>query len=313
MNLNNLPVLAQQFLEQLLTQRYLSSLTQLRYAQALSTLHEINQDLTVITSAQMQRVISQRHASGISPRSLAVMVSVWRTYGRWALKQKKILFDVSGSLLLPKQQHRLPKALSTDLMQLYLRRQPSESLDNEKQQRLNVRDQAVLELLYGCGLRASELLGIDCIKTTSSEGWLDTASKVVRVLGKGKKPRSIPLPSMALTAIEQWMCVREQCLRNNQTENALFLGVRGGRLSGTELRRMTQKRALFAQTGQSVHPHVLRHSYASHLLQSSADLRGVQELLGHESIRATQIYTKLDFQHLSKIYDKAHPRATLKK
>jgi integrase/recombinase XerC len=181
------------------------------------------------------------------------------------------------------------------------------------QQALELRDQAMLELLYGCGLRVSELLGLDCKKSSHSLGWLDFAAPAVRVLGKGGNPRLVPLPSIALHAVQRWLAHRSVLLTaadvSLDDQRALFLGVRGGRMNGTELRRLTQRRALAAQVGQGVHPHMLRHSYASHLLQSSGDLRGVQELLGHRSIQATQIYTRLDFQHLSQVYDKAHPRS----
>jgi integrase/recombinase XerC len=309
MDLSHLPPSAQQFLEQLLTQRQLSPLTQRRYAQAIGVLHTISPQLSAISGAQMQRAISQQHAAGLSPRSLAVMASSWRSYCQWAHKHGLLAIDSSRDLLLPKIGKPLPKALPLDATQAYLSHASAPVLDDPVQQALNLRDQAVLEVLYGCGLRASELLGLDCAKSAGSTGWLDAAVPALRVLGKGNKPRSVPLPSMALSAINAWLSAQTADLKRAEGENALFLGARGTRLSGTELRRITQRRALHAQAGQGVHPHMLRHSYASHLLQSSSDLRGVQELLGHASIRATQVYTRLDFQHLASIYDKAHPRA----
>lgn len=309
MDSSSLPPSAQQFLEQLLTQRQLSPLTQRRYAHALGVLHAISPQLTDIKGAQMQRAISQHHAAGLSPRSLAVMTSAWRSYCQWAHKHGLLPLDSSRDLLLPKIGKPLPKALPADVTHAFLSHQAAPVMDDPLQQALNLRDQAVLEVLYGCGLRASELLGLDCAKTAGSTGWLDPAVPALRVLGKGNKPRAVPLPSMAFDAIKTWLAAQAADLKRVEGEKALFLGVRGTRLSGTELRRITQRRALQTQAGQGVHPHMLRHSYASHLLQSSSDLRGVQELLGHASIRATQVYTRLDFQHLASIYDKAHPRA----
>ncbi len=309
-----LPPSAQQFLEQLLSQRRLSPLTQRRYAHALGVLHDLNPHLSQISSAQMQRTISQLHGAGLAPRSLAVMVSAWRTYFQWAQAQGWVDVNASSDLLTPKTSKPLPKAIGVDVTRLFLDRSPA-ALEGAIEQALQLRDQAVLEVLYGCGLRASELLGLDCYKTASSRSWFNPAALALRVLGKGNKPRSVPLPSHALTAIEAWLAARSTVAHqagDAQAENALFLGVRGARMSGTELRRITQRRALGAQSGQGVHPHMLRHSYASHLLQGGGDLRGIQELLGHASIRSTQVYTRLDFQHLSKVYDDKHPRAKLK-
>lgn len=322
-----LPDTAQQFLIQLLTQRRLSPLTQRRYAHSLGILHSKNHELAAIKPAQLQSLVTQQHAAGLSPRSLSVMVSAWRSYCAWAQQQGLIRHNPTVDLLTPKVSKPLPKAIAVDVIQSFLKAvAPAHALqtthngngDDTLQpandtmgQALALRDQAMLELLYGCGIRASELIGLDCYKATASVGWLDLAVPAIRVLGKGGKPRSVPLPSMALAAIHAWLVQREACFKPETP--ALFLGVRGARISGTELRRTTQRRAISAQSGQGVHPHMLRHSYASHMLQSTGDLRGVQELLGHASIQATQVYTRLDFQHLAKVYDKAHPRSGVKK
>lgn len=333
----SLPPSAQQFLQQLLTQRRLSPLTQRRYAQTLSVLHSQQGQmvaLSAITPRMMQALVGSQHAAGLSPRSLAVMVSSWRSYCAWALRQGLIERDPSTDILTPKISKPLPKALSADVVAvLFNRRQPQEvavpdtasndlhlssdtaDTDSEpaaadsKQVAIERRDAAVMDLLYGCGLRASELLDLDCRKTSGSRAWVDAAAQSLRVLGKGNKPRSVPMPSLSQAVLAQYLAVRDQFLSPHEPSDALFLGNRGGRLSGTELRRTTQKIAKQQQLGQGVHPHMLRHSYASHLLQSSGDLRGVQELLGHASIQATQVYTRLDFQHLAKAYDAAHPRA----
>jgi integrase/recombinase XerC len=337
-----LPASAQQFLAQLLDQRRLSPLTQHRYAHALKILHAKTPELAALKPFHLQSMVSQQHTAGLSPRSIAVMVSAWRSYCAWAQQQGYIKDNPTTDVLTPKVSKPLPKAIAVDVIQGFLNQRvatrvtknvvktlritDANSTDNNDDTHiansapaaedatalaLVLRDQAMLELLYGCGIRASELIGLDCHKTAHSLGWLDLAVPAIRVLGKGGKPRSVPLPSMALSAIQSWLVQREACFTPEIV--ALFLGSRGGRISGTELRRATQRRAVVAQSGQGVHPHMLRHSYASHMLQSTGDLRGVQELLGHASIQATQVYTRLDFQHLAKVYDLAHPRSGVKK
>jgi integrase/recombinase XerC len=312
----HLPDTAQAFLQQLLTQRHLSPLTQKRYAHALQYFHEGVPDIATVNAVALQRTVSQLHAKGLAPRSLAVMVSAWRSYCAWAHKQDLLLINPCATLMSPKASKPLPKALPVDSVQGFLEATPSVShtggvLQDGREAALLARDQAVLELLYGCGLRAAELLTLDYNKIASSVGWLTMDAQQVNVLGKGNKPRLVPLPNLAAAALNAWLLLRDE-LKPRDTA-ALFLGVRGDRLSGTELRRITQRRAGQVRLGQGVHPHMLRHSYASHLLQSSSDLRGVQELLGHASIVSTQIYTRLDFQHLAKVYDQAHPRAKTKK
>ncbi len=306
-----LPPIAQEFLQQLLTQRRLSPLTQKRYAHALQYFHADNEDINQINMTVLQRCVSQLYAQGLTPRSLAVMLSSWRSYCAWAQKHNKLLVNPCIGLMSPKASKPLPKALPVDAMQKFLNSTSSITADSgSRDSILALRDQAVLELLYGCGLRAAELVSLDYEKTAHNYSWLDTSGQQIHVLGKGSKPRIIPLPNLVSKAINAWLEVRLELLPRSTV--ALFLGVRGDRLSGTELRRITQRRAISSNIGQGVHPHMLRHSYASHLLQSSSDLRGIQELLGHTSIVSTQIYTRLDFQHLAKVYDQAHPRAKSK-
>lgn len=341
----SLPPSAQQFLEQLLTQRRLSPLTQRRYTQTLTVLHVQKgqmMSLSSITPRMMQALVGAQHAAGLSPRSLAVMVSSWRSYCAWALRQGLIAQDPSVDILTPKMSRPLPKALSPDVVHVLFKSPKATSSTPSTTTTMHTitvaglahsavpvadadatsiadpcaaalvcRDTAVMELLYGCGLRASELLDLDWVKTPTSRAWIGVQAQSLRVLGKGNKPRSVPLPNLAQAALAQYQMRRDALINPKQSCEAMFLGVRGGRLSGTELRRITQKIAKEKQLGQGVHPHMLRHSYASHLLQSSGDLRGVQELLGHASIQATQVYTRLDFQHLAKVYDAAHPRAKL--
>jgi len=210
---------------------------------------------------------------------------------------------------------------------------------------LECRDAAMVELLYGCGLRVGELVELDAQASNTAKGWLDLEGGEAHVLGKGSKRRSVPIGSKALAAVHAWLAVREQGLTVLQKENsesedalsedaisegavlkgassdkkvssevqrALFIGRHGTRLTAQAIWQRLKQRSLKAGLSTPVHPHMLRHSFASHLLQSSSDLRAVQELLGHANISTTQVYTRLDFQHLAKAYDAAHPRARKK-
>ena len=171
------------------------------------------------------------------------------------------------------------------------------------------------ELLYGGGLRLAELTGLDLQASHSARGWVDLQAGEAHVLGKGNKRRIVPVGSKALQALQVWLALRDQALAAGQpgaAQPALFIGQRGTRLSAQSVWQRLKNRSLLAGMALPVHPHMLRHSFASHVLQSSSDLRGVQELLGHANISTTQIYTRLDFGHLAKVYDAAHPRARLK-
>ncbi len=175
---------------------------------------------------------------------------------------------------------------------------------------LAARDHAIVELLYGCGLRVGELIGLDVAAGAAAAGWVDVPDATAHVLGKGSKRRSVPVGGAALRALQAWLAQRGTLAKAG--EPALFVSRRGTRLTPNQLRHRLRGQALQAGVPTHVHPHMLRHSYASHLLQSSGDLRAVQELLGHASISTTQVYTKLDYQHLAKVYDAAHPRARRK-
>jgi len=183
------------------------------------------------------------------------------------------------------------------------------------------RDAAMVELLYGSGLRVGELVGLDVVASAQAKGWIDMQSAQAHVLGKGSKRRSVPVGSTAIKALERWMALRGPSglataapVQGNEANAsaALFQGRSGTRLSAQSVWQRLQRRSLQAGMATPVHPHMLRHSFASHVLQSSSDLRGVQELLGHANISTTQVYTRLDFQHLAKAYDAAHPRAKAK-
>jgi integrase/recombinase XerC len=182
--------------------------------------------------------------------------------------------------------------------------------DDDTDPALAARDQCIVELLYGCGLRVGELVGLDVRASGEAAGWIDAAEAEAQVLGKGRKRRSVPVGGPALQALAQWLALRGTLA--DAGEPALFVSRRGTRLTDSQVRSRLKRRALQAGLPTHVHPHMLRHSFASHLLQSSGDLRAVQELLGHANISTTQVYTKLDFQHLAKVYDAAHPRARRK-
>jgi integrase/recombinase XerC len=205
----------------------------------------------------------------------------------------------------PKAAKPLPKALSVE---------QAVALSQHDTQHtspwLAARDHAITELLYGCGLRVAEVTGLDVQGSVSALGWIDIADRTAHVLGKGSKRRTVPVGGAALTALQAWLVVRAGVADGGET--ALFVSQRGTRLTANQLRNRLQGQATQAGLPTRVHPHMLRHSFASHLLQSSGDLRAVQELLGHASISTTQVYTKLDYQHLAKVYDAAHPRAKRK-
>jgi len=206
----------------------------------------------------------------------------------------------------PKAGKPLPKALSVD-QAVQLASFQSESADPW----LEARDAAMVELLYGGGLRVGELTGLDVQASAGARGWIDLQAGEAHVLGKGSKRRTVPVGGKALAALQHWLAVRDPS-GSHTAQAALFMGRKGTRLSSQSIWQRLRLRSLQAGLVTPVHPHMLRHSFASHLLQSSSDLRGVQELLGHVSITTTQVYTRLDFQHLAKAYDAAHPRAKIK-
>jgi integrase/recombinase XerC len=188
------------------------------------------------------------------------------------------------------------------------------SYQNEEQDPwLQARDTAMVELLYSSGLRVAELTGLDVLASHSARGWIDMDHAQAHVLGKGSKRRSVPVGAQAMNALRHWVALREQHLpAQAQSQTALFVGIRGTRLTSQAIWQRLRARGLQAGLSTPVHPHMLRHSFASHVLQSSGDLRAVQEMLGHANIGTTQIYTRLDYQHLAKAYDAAHPRARRK-
>jgi integrase/recombinase XerC len=248
------------------------------------------------------------HRGGLAPASLALMLAAWRGFYRWWGEQGAVALNPVQGVRAPKAGKPLPKALSVDQAVALAEHRPA--LDDDSDARLALRDRAIVELLYGSGLRLAELLGLDLQAGRADGGWIDIADASVHVLGKGSKRRAVPLGRAALDALSAWLAVRGEWAAAE--ERAVFVGRRGARLGASQLRARLKSMALAAGLPTHVHPHMLRHSFASHLLQSSGDLRAVQELLGHANITTTQVYTRLDFQHLAKVYDAAHPRAKRK-
>ena len=261
----------------------------------------------------VRRWAAQMHSQGLGPRSIALVLSAWRGLFRWWIAEALVAHNPVEGVRAPKAAKPLPKALSVDHA-MALADVPPDAPPAAASERngavLAARDQCLVELLYGCGLRVGELVGLDLRPSPAAAGWVDAPDGSANVLGKGSKRRSVPVGSAALKALRDWLAVRSQLARHD--EPALFVSSRGTRLTAGQVRSRLKLRALRAGLPMHVHPHMLRHSFATHLLQSSGDLRAVQELLGHASITTTQIYTKLDFGHLSKVYDAAHPRAKRK-
>ena len=249
----------------------------------------------------IQRALAKLHAGGLAPRTLAVTLSAWRSWFRYLAKtDASINPAVFTGLKSPRAPKRLPNALTeTEAVQLVTPHQEAGKTSSS-----SARDQAMFEVLYGCGIRIGELIGLDVSDA-------DLASGEIRVFGKGRKERVLPLGAPASSAIAAWLVARSDGLAQ-ASESALFVGARGERISAPVVRRALKSRALERGISSEVYPHRLRHSFASHVLQSSGDLRAVQELMGHASIASTQVYTHLDFQHLAKVYDQAHPRARKK-
>ena len=257
----------------------------------------------------VRRWAAQLHSQGLGPRSIALMLSAWRGLFRWLIIEARVAHNPVEGVRAPKAAKPLPKALSVDHA-MALADAPLTPVTERNGAVLAARDQCLVELLYGCGLRVGELIGLDLRPGPAAAGWVDAPDASAHVLGKGSKRRSVPVGTAALKAMRDWIAVRSQLAHID--EPALFVSNRGTRLTAGQVRSRLKLRALRAGLPMHVHPHMLRHSFATHLLQSSGDLRAVQELLGHASITTTQVYTKLDFGHLSKVYDAAHPRAKRK-
>jgi integrase/recombinase XerC len=310
----------QRYLEHLRVERRVSAHTLAAYGDALARLvklaDEAQRPLDKLQSAHVQRFAAQLHGAGLGARSIALTLSGWRGFYRWWSLQS----DATGlknnpvdGVRAPRAPRPLPKALAVDeAVALATAETPvADEESSQEAEALAARDHAIAELLYGCGLRLGELLGLDLAAGAESAGWIDVDDGTAHVFGKGSKRRSVPVGGPALEALNAWLLHRP-LLAGTPDCGAVFVSRLGNRLSPNQLRARLKAQGDRAGVATPVHPHMLRHSYASHLLQSSGDLRGVQELLGHASIATTQVYTRLDFQHLAKVYDAAHPRAKRK-
>jgi integrase/recombinase XerC len=259
-------------------------------------------ELPKVQHAHVRRWVAQMHAGGRSARGIALVLSGWRGFYAWLGRQGAIAGNPVQGVRAPKAAKPLPKALGVDESVRL-----AEHHDEEADPWLEARDAAIVELLYGCGMRVGELVGLDVAASGTARGWIDLDAGEAHVLGKGSKRRSVPVGRAALAAVARWLAVRDRA--GCAMQPALFVGRRGTRLTAQSVWQRLKQRSLAAGLATPVHPHMLRHSFASHVLQSSGDLRAVQELLGHANITTTQVYTRLDFQHLAKAYDAAHPRA----
>jgi len=254
-------------------------------------------DLAKLEPAQVRRFVALMHGKGLSPRTLALVLSAWRGCFHWLVRHRGFRANPVVGIRAPRAARPLPKALSVEAAQRLL--------DGSPEGAEQMRDAAMFELLYSSGLRRAELVALNV-----DDGRLDLRQGEVTVTGKGARTRTVPVGAKACEALKRWIDARQQLAAPG--ERALFVGRRGKRIGaslvGARLQEWARRRGLT----ERVHPHMLRHSFATHVLQSSQDLRAVQELLGHASISTTQVYTHLDFQSLAKVYDAAHPRAKKK-
>jgi len=314
----SVPPLVLAYLDQLAHQRRVSPHTLEAYRRDLRTLTRMAAQMSGPTSGialeklqvhQLRRFIAQLHGQGISGRSLGRLLSGWRGFYSWLGQHGQIDHDPCAGIRPPKSTKRLPGTLSPDEAARLLDAAPVAGGDDPAAEESNSaglteRDLAMFELFYSSGLRLAELasLNLDCLS--------DLNEGEVRVTGKRNKTRVVPVGAKARQAIAQWLTMRGGLA--SEGELALFVSRRGGRLSMRAIESRLASRAAAVGLPRRVYPHMLRHSFASHVLQSSGDLRAVQEMLGHASIASTQVYTHLDFQHLAKVYDAAHPRAKKK-
>ena len=318
--------LVQEYLHELHVLRQLSAHTLKAYRMDLSELQSFAADdaieLLKVTNAHVRRWAGRWHSKGKSSRSIARGLSAWRGWYSWLTEKDARRKANAGKLTThltanpvddvkaPKRLKSLPKALSVEQAIALVSQAVQEA--QERHDLESWRDAAIMELLYSSGLRLSELLGIDVMpskdRQMESAGWLDWDAAEVTVLGKGGKRRTVPVGAPAMQSLRSWRDIRNTS-EYAVASNALFISASGARLSPRTVQARLRALAIRAGLPTHVHPHMMRHSFASHVLQSSQDLRAVQEMLGHASIASTQIYTSLDFQHLAQAYDKAHPRA----
>ncbi len=257
---------------------------------------KMQSDIVNASHRHIQDFVRRQHLQGLAPASLRRRLSAVRSFYKFLVHQDMVKTNPVEGISLPKLNKKLPEVLGVDQM--------SGLLDiDDKADNLLIRDFAIFELMYSSGLRVSEVAGLDISALRLDEG-------TVKVLGKGSKQRIVPVGALAISAVKSWLKIRQDLVHDN--EQAMFVSKTGKRLGVRSIQKRLARLAKIKHMDRHVHPHMLRHSFASHLLESSGDLRAVQEMLGHSDISTTQIYTHLDFQHLAKVYDKAHPRAIKK-
>jgi integrase/recombinase XerC len=301
--------LVEGWLKTLAIERQLSRHTTTSYARDLHAfarwceVHKV-EGLASLDQQTVRQFAAASHRDGLSPRSIQRRLSTLRGLFGFCIREGVLKVNPAADVRAPKAARRLPSALDVDRMTRLLEggkdQTPTGQTDADESEFALVRDRAIMELLYSSGLRLSELVGLDLDR-------LDLADRTVRVLGKGSKTRIVPVGGHAVKALDHWLSVRASALTTSTP--AVFIGSTGRRISTRTVQRRVALWARRRGIDVKVHPHLFRHSFATHLLESSQDLRGVQELLGHANISTTQIYTHLDFQHLARVYDRAHPRA----
>jgi integrase/recombinase XerC len=284
------------FLRYLHVERQLSPLTTTNYSRQLEALIAISGEIGIshwqqLDAPKVRMLLARSKRAGLGSSSLALRMSSLRSFLDWLVRQGVLSANPAKGISTPRSPKHLPKNLDVD--------EVNKLLEIDLNDPLSVRDRAMLEVMYGGGLRLSELVGIDCKH-------IDMASGEVRVLGKGSKERKVPIGRTAVTWLKHWL---ERRADFNPQDDAMFLSSKGSRISARNVQKRFAEWGVKQGVNSHIHPHKLRHSFATHVLESSGDLRAVQELLGHANLSTTQIYTHLDFQHLATVYDAAHPRA----
>jgi integrase/recombinase XerC len=292
-----------EYLEFLNFERGLSPLTRENYARDITQLIKLANEIVEPTDLKdlqinhIRRFIASLHNKGLGGKSIARMLSSWRGFFDFLVNRKGFTNNPVIGLRAPKSPKTLPQALSIE--------QAVKLVDIGDNDVLSIRDHAILELFYSSGLRLSEVVNLNIDALDFSEG-------TVVVTGKGNKTRIVPMGSHAMEAMQKWLQIRTQIKINDASSKPVFIGLQGRRISARNVQYRLKEWSIKQGINSSVHPHMLRHSFATHVLQSSGDLRAVQEMLGHANISTTQVYTHLDYQHLTKVYDQAHPRAKKK-
>lgn len=284
------------FLRYLKVERQLSPLTQKNYTRQLQAMTAMADEMKIVAwtqlePAQVRQLAARSRRAGLGPSSLALRMSALRSFLDWQVSQGMLSANPAKGISTPRNARHLPKNMDVD--------EVNQLLEIDLNDPLAVRDRAMLETMYGGGLRLSELVGMDCrhVDLDAGEVW---------VVGKGSKERRVPIGGTAVTWLKHWLLLRESFAPQ---DNAMFVSSRGTRISTRNVQKRFAEWGIKQGVANHIHPHKLRHSFATHLLESSGDLRAVQELLGHANLSTTQIYTHLDFQHLATVYDAAHPRA----